>query len=425
MPSSRPPVPALILLLILSACSSPTEEVALPPSPTTTPAYELSLPVEAELVHLAAESGEWLALGIAGEGAQTIDDPHVLIVLRDRAGAEIARRTIEIPVDPLPSTSAWPFREPFRPATPPASVEATLLGNPAAPGEGAVLTGRVLRTFLDAQGTTVALGALANLGPTEAIVERLSLLGRGATGEIREVLDVEPAAARLGSEETVPFLAPLPRGSEDLEWEVYPIARAVDGPPLTVEILDRRSDRDDQGNPFVTAVVRNQTSEPLWVVLTGIVADGETWLAGDSLSLPLPLAPGDRAAFSLRLPGVSLPTEGQVEWLIVARASPAEAGPVSVPSEVTGYEAVGSTLFLRVLLTSGAEIGTRYPSAQATLTGDDGQLVSAGWGVGPPALAPGETAVITLALPLPGDFDLTLGQLDVQAGGLPLNEPAP
>ena len=423
MPSSRQPVPALAFLLVLTACSSPTEEAALPPSPTTTPVYELSLPVEAELA-LPSDSGEWLVLGIAGEAAQAIEDPHVLIVLRDGAGAEIARRTIEIAVDPLLPTSAWPFREPFRPATPPASVEATLLGNPTTLREVPDLTGRVLRTYLDAQGTTVALGALANPGPTEAIVERLGLVGRDATGEIREVLDVEPAAARLDSEETVPFLAPLPHGSEDLEWEVYPIARAVDGPPLTVEILDRRSDRDDQGNPFVTAVVRNRTSEPLWVVLTGVVADGETWLAGDSLSLPLPLAPGDRAPFSLRLPGVSLPPEGQVEWLIVTRASPAEAGPVTVPSEVIGYEAVGSTLFLRVLLTGGAE-GRRHPSAQATLMGDDGELVSAGWGVGPPTLAPGETAVITLALPLPSDFDLTLGQLDVRGGGLPLNEPAP
>jgi len=425
MPSSRQPIPALIFLLALTACTSPTEEAPLPPSATTTPVHELSLPVEADLVHPATDSGEWLALGIAGQAAQAIEDPHVLIVLRDGAGAEISRRTIEIAADPLPSASAWPFREPFRPATPPASVEATLLGNPAAFREGPDLTGRVLRTFFDAQGTTVALGALANLGPAEAIVERLGLIGRDATGEIREVLDVEPAAARLGSEEAVPFLAPLPRGSEDLEWEVYPIARAVDGPPLTVEILERRFDQDDQGNPFVTAVVRNQTLEPLWVVLTGVVADGETWLAGDSLSLPLPLAPGNRAPFSLRLPGASLPPEDQVEWLIVARASPAEAVPVTVPSEVTGYEAVGSTLFLRVLLTAGAEMGTRYPSAQATLTGDDGQLVSAGWGVGPPALAPGETAVITLALPLPSDFDLTLGQLDVQGGGLPLNEPAP
>src|SRR3990172_3348690 len=118
MPSSRQPIPALIFLLVLSACSSPTEEAALPLSPTTTPVYELSLPVEAELVPLATDSGEWLVLGIAGEAAQAIADPHVLIVLRDRAGAEITRRTIEIPAGPLPSASAWPFREPFPPATP-------------------------------------------------------------------------------------------------------------------------------------------------------------------------------------------------------------------------------------------------------------------------------------------------------------------
>src|SRR3989339_475384 len=63
----------------------------------------------------------WLVLGVAGEAAQAIEDPHVLIVLRDSAGAEIARRTIEIAADPLPSASAWLFRKPLRPATLPAS----------------------------------------------------------------------------------------------------------------------------------------------------------------------------------------------------------------------------------------------------------------------------------------------------------------
>src|SRR3990172_10853232 len=117
MPSLRQPIPALIFLLALSACASPTEKAALPPSPTATPVYELSLRVEAELVQLATDSGEWLVLGIAGEAAQAIEDPHVLIVLRDGAGAEISRRTIEIAADPLPSASAYLFREPFRPAT--------------------------------------------------------------------------------------------------------------------------------------------------------------------------------------------------------------------------------------------------------------------------------------------------------------------
>src|SRR3990172_3264039 len=117
MPTSRQPIPALIFLLALSACSSPTEEAALPLSPTTTPVYELSLPLEADLLHLATGSGGWRVLGLAGEAAQAIEDPHVLIVLRDGSGAEISRRTIEIAADPLPSASAYLFREPFRPAT--------------------------------------------------------------------------------------------------------------------------------------------------------------------------------------------------------------------------------------------------------------------------------------------------------------------
>jgi hypothetical protein len=40
-------------------------------------------------------------------------------------------------------------------------------------------------------------------------------------------------------------------------------------------------------------------------------------------------------------------------------------------------------------------------------------------------LTPGASVEVTLALPLPRGFDLTLGQLDVQAAGLRANESAP
>jgi hypothetical protein len=420
----QPFVFALLCSLQLSACTAPAESTVAPPSPTQTPAFDFRLSVTAELTQ-ASESGEWLVFGLAGETSTAIEDPHVLIVLRDAAGVEIARRTIEIPADPLPSASNWPFRQPFRPPAAPASVEATLLGNLTALPAGPDLTGRVLRRFLDAEGRPVALGALENHGPSEAFVERLALVGRDSTGAIREILEAVPAAARIDADEQVPFLAPLPPGDETLEWEVFPIARASDGPPVAVEILDPRPARDDQGNPFVTAVVRNGSSQPLWLALTGIAVDGTVWLAGNSLSLPVPVAPGSGAPFSLRLPAVGLPAEGDIEWLIVPRATPAEGGPVSVPTEVIGYEAVGSTLFLRVRLTGGDATPTTVPSAQGTIRGDDGLLVSAGWAAGPPTLAPGETAVVTLALPLPRDFDLTLGQIDVQGAGMPSAEPEP
>jgi hypothetical protein len=396
-----------------------------PPPPTQTTEFELRLPAEAQLVDRTADSGDWLILGLAGDVRQTVEDPHVLIVLRDGSGEEVARRTIELPTDSLPPSAAWPFREAFRPPSPPASVVATLLGNPATLPESPEVAARILRTFLDAQGRTIALGLLANSGPAEAIVDRLGMLGRDARDGIREVLHIEPVVDRIGSGERLPFLVPLPLGSEDLEWEIFPIARNADSPPLPVAILEVRSDRDDQGNPFITAIVHNPSQEPVWLSLTAIALEGEEWIAGDSLSLPVPLAAGGRAPFSLRLPGVGLPAEDPVEWLIAAQASPAESGPVAVSSEVVGYETVGSTLFLRIVLTGGETAGVLSPSARAMIRGDEGQIVSAGWGAGPPFLAPGETTVLTLALPLPGGFDLTLGQLDVQGSGLPFTEPLP
>jgi hypothetical protein len=223
----------------------------------------------------------------------------------------------------------------------------------------------------------------------------------------------------------VPFLALLPRGSEDFEWEVFPIARRAVGSPLTVEILEVLSDRDGQGNPFVSAVVHNNSPEPLWLTLTGVVLEGERWLVGDSFTLPLPLAPGGRAPFALRIPSVGLPQAEAVEWLLVPHTTPAEASPISLPSEVVGYESVGSTLFLRVRITAGEGTTIESPSAYASLTDGEGQIVSAGWGSGPPMLTPGASVEVTLALPLPRGFDLTLGQLDVQAAGLRANESAP
>jgi hypothetical protein len=96
-----------------------------------------------------------------------------------------------------------------------------------------------------------------------------------------------------------------------------------------------------------------------------------------------------------------------------------------VPSEVIGYEPAGSTLFLRVRLTGGAVATVHSPAASASITDDEGQVVSAAWAAGPPILAPGDSAVVTLALPLPRGFDLTQGQLDVEGAGLPAPERAP
>jgi hypothetical protein len=242
---------------------------------------------------------------------------------------------------------------------------------------------------------------------------------------MQEILDAAPGADRIEANAAAPFLAVLPPGSEALEWEVFPIARTATGPRLNVAIRDVHADRDDQGNPFVTAGAQNNSGLPLRLTLTAVAQVGRTWLLGESLSLPVPLAPGDFAPFSLRVPGVGLGLEDEIDWVIEARAEPAEAGPISIPSEVVGYEPLGSTLLLRVRLTGVDGVSIEHPSAMATLLDEEGRIVSAGWNEHTASLAPGESADVPLALPLPAGFDLTLGQLDVHGSGLKGSQSAP
>jgi hypothetical protein len=92
---------------------------------------------------------------------------------------------------------------------------------------------------------------------------------------------------------------------------------------------------------------------------------------------------------------------------------------------VIGYEPVGSTLLLRIRLT-GVEGGVVLnPSAYASITGDEGRVLSTSWAAGTSALGPGEESVVTLAIPLPAGFDLEESELNIRAVGLPMVVPTP
>jgi hypothetical protein len=416
---------ACFCLLLLVGCAAPASAPAPSPAPTPTPRFTLSEPSEAELVR-GAGVGEWNVVGLARPDV-AIEDPHVLIVLRDSRGSEIARRTIEIPADPLPAGAAWPFRELFRPATTPGSAKATLLGAPAAGAPSPGAAGRVLRTFSNEQGSVVALGRLTFSGPGGGRLEALRLLGRDSSGRPTDVIEAEPATDDFASGVDAAFLAVLPAGSEDLTWEVYPIVRSADERHVPIRFSGIEFRQDDQGNPFVTAFVHNDSREPETLTLTALVLAADEWLGGASSSIPLPLAPGERLPLAIRLPRASLGDQGngELQWRLFSRAKPAAGTPIPLPLEVIAYEPVSSTLILRIRL-SGVEGGpVEHPSGFAWITGDDGRLVSAGWAAGPPSLAPGEDSVVTVTIPIPAGIDLEEGQIEVRAAGLPSPDPGP
>jgi hypothetical protein len=419
MPRRRAAICSLYLLL-LAGCAQVGPILTPTPLPTATPPRDVSLPIEVELA-ASDTAGEWSVFGIAEAGDQSIERPSLQITLYDEEGSQIDQRTVDLSPQPLPSGAAWPFGETFQTPSTPVAAEAVLLGDAAAGDPVIPLRSRALRTFTDYQGRTLLLGSLSNADRSAASVRAVGLLGFDPDGQMRQVLEVDLIGSVVEPGQSVPILARLPRGGEDLAWQLFPIAVGADGPPLPVEVLDQVAGWDDQGNPFVTAVVHNKASVALWLTLTGVVQEGDAWLAGETFALPTPLGPGGRLPFSLRLPGVGFPQEDDLRWEIFPAASEATAQPIPLSSEVIGYEPVGSTLILRVRLTNAESGAVRSPAAFASLTDGDGQTVGAAAGGGPPVLASGESAIVTLALPLRG-FDLALGQIDILAYGLPEQE---
>ena len=369
---------------------------------------------------------EWLVLGIAeNTGEQDLQNPRVLIVLRDEAGNEIARRTAPLPADRLAAGAAWPYREPFRPSPAPSSVEAYLMGDPIPPEGTPLLKAEPVRVFIDDHGLPTALGRLTNLTNESVIIEALRLVGSDSSGDLSTVVDAEPALVALHPDAPVPFLAGLPVNGADLDWEAYALAHAGAMPRSGAEILDIEYHDDDQGNPFVTAALHNTSPVPLWIRLTGLMIGDEAWLAGVAAELPIPLSPGELVRFTLRGPGAnSAPSSSDTSesptmaWQLFAETEAAERSPMPVALEVIGYEPVGSTLFLRVRLSAPVSAAIERPTAFATINGPDGSLLSAGWSSGPILLGAGQDAVVTVPIPLPADLDLTEVQFDVRAAGL-------
>ena len=399
--------------------------IALTPVPTATQPFDIAIESEARL-RADPASGGWWVVGLARAAQEALANPHVRLVLRDAAGGEIARRTIELAIDPLPAERTWPYQEIFRPDSIPQTVEATLLGSSAGESSSPSVESRVVRSFLNAQGATMVLGRIHNPGREPVSIEAVRLLGRDPSGAPTEVVNAEPASSWLAPDGTMPFLGVLPV-TDELDWEPFTMTLPAGPSPPTVEASEIEARQDDQGNPYMTASLINGESDPLWASVTAVASGGGVWLAAESIAVPLPLAPGEASPLSLRLPATSLGgvAATEVGWTLFVGSRPAESLSVPVASEVIGYSPVGSSLFLRIRLTGPEPAAISNPAALASLRSEDGRLVSAGWAAGPPILAPGESTEVTLALPLPPGFDLTLGQIDVRAGGVPVPQTAP
>jgi hypothetical protein len=184
-----------------------------------------------------------------------------------------------------------------------------------------------------------------------------------------------------------------------------------------VEAEDVELQADPQGNPFVTGVLVNPTDGPRTARLFLLATSNEDWLSAGAFEVPVPLPPHAEWPFSIAsLAGLADRAE-DVDLTPYVVDGPAEAGVVEVTAEVTGYEVIGSRLYLRgTVRTEGTDALLR-PTVFSLLRSAEGDLISGGWALAAERLEPGEVVPFLLTLPVPKGVDLAMVEYDVQAFG--------
>jgi hypothetical protein len=184
----------------------------------------------------------------------------------------------------------------------------------------------------------------------------------------------------------------------------------------------------DQGVPFFLVSIYNPSSD--WVWASGLlILENEDELVGIApIDPPFPIQPGGIHSFTIQqLWGVSPETLASEEAMRTLNAYTSVEGVATLAADetvsllelsISQYEALGSIVFLRGVITNPDNTLIRQPTIYATARNEDGLILTAGWVSPAELLEVGEVVDFELSLLLPRDADPAMLEYDVIAFGL-------
>lgn len=298
------------------------------------------------------------------------------------------------------------------------AIRVRVLANVPFPREVGPLEASIVRSDWEAGPGAVLLGRLTNPSDQTLRVEDLWIVGFDTSDQPRTMAVGVAAGDVLEPGESIPFLAEALDAVDVDRWEMMAQGSATDssGPSL-VDAEEVEFQSDPQGNPFVTGVLVNPTDRPRTTRLFLLATSNQDWLSAGAFEVPVPLPPHAVWPFSIAsLPG--LPDRAQeVDLEPYVIDGPAESGVVEVTAEVTGYEVIGSRLYLRGTVRTKGTDTLHRPTVFSLLRSSEGDLITGGWALAAERLEPGEVVPFLLTIPVPKGVDLALVEYDVQAFG--------
>ena len=298
------------------------------------------------------------------------------------------------------------------------AVRVRVLSNVPSPREVEPLEASIVRSSWEAGPGAALLGQLTNPSDRTLRIEDLWVVGFDTSDQPRTLAAGVAAGDVLDPGESIPFLAEALDAVDVKRWEMLAQGSATGSSGASlVEAEEVELQADPQGNPFVTGVLVNPTDRPRNTRLFLLVTSDEDWLSAGAFEVPVALPPHAEWPFSIAsLAGLPDRAQG-VDLAPYVVDGPAEAGVVEVTAEVTGYEVIGSRLYLRgTLRTEGTDTLLR-PTVFSLLRSSEGDLITGGWALAAERLEPGEVVPFLLTVPVPNGVDLALVEYDVQAFG--------
>ena len=427
---------ALFALLLVAGCTAqigdaPPSASQSPPASTLVSATATAPPsLEFDsIVLLEGEApGDWAVIGwlrnAAGVGVSNV---RIRVAVADNHGRQLAELTTGTLISNFAPGEAGPFLAEFPGVGLAVTAEARVDSFERHFIRRSKLEIELLEEFLTEDGDLALLGTVANPSSQVQSFVSLGLIGVGAASQPRAVAVLRYGPRVLGAEETVPFLAVASGNPGQLSWQAYHDAVELEARVPESLVMDEqpRVRIDSQGNVFVVGSLRNEAGVPAQARVLILLWDRDRILSMTEFQTPLSILAGERLAFAAQeFPGLSRrleqsdPATLRIESRIQGVAAPER--PIVLRAEVEAFHSVGSSLFLRGILTNNT-LRTADPAAVvAELRSSDGELLSAGWFITSDPLAPGERTEFVIDLPLPQGTDPGLVEFDLRALGSPL-----
>ena len=427
---------AWFALFLVAGCAAqigdaPPSATQSPPAPRIVSATATAPPsLEFDsIVLLAGEApGDWAVIGwlrnAAGVGVSNV---RIRVAVADSRGRQLAELTTSTLMSNFAPGEAGPFTAEFLGVGLAVTAEARVDSFERHFIRRSKLEIEVLEEFLTEGGDLALLGTVTNPSSRVQSFVSLGLIGMGAGSQPRAVAVLRHGPRVLGAEESVPFLAVASGNPGQLSWQAYHDAVELEARVPDSLVMDEqpRVRIDSQGNVFVVGSLRNEAGVPVSASVLILLWDGDRILSLTEFQTPMPLSAGERLAFAAQeFPGLSRrleesdPATLRIESRIQGAAAPER--PIVLQAEVEVFHSVGSSLFLRGVLTNNT-LRTADPAAVvAELRSSGGELLSAGWFTTSDPLAPGERTEFVIDLPLPHGTDPGLVEFDLRALGSPL-----